>query len=74
MRPDAAVATITLKDELERTRLTHREARLRLVLAALDDRVGELDRHGKRIPEPLQAALDGFRGELAAVRARLRDG
>jgi hypothetical protein len=63
---------LTLNDRLERSRLMHREARLTLVLAALDDRVRELDRHGKRTPEPLLAALDGFREELAAVRARLR--
>jgi hypothetical protein len=63
---------LTLNDRLEPSRLMHREARLTLVLAALDDRVRELDRHGKRTPEPLLAALDGFREELAAVRARLR--
>jgi hypothetical protein len=61
----------TLHDRLERSRLIHREARLRLVLAALDDRVRELDRYGKRTPEPLLAALDGFREELEAVRGRL---
>ena len=62
----------TLHDRLERSRLIHREIRLKLVLAALDDRVRELDRHGKQIPEPMMAALDGFRTELATVRARLR--
>jgi hypothetical protein len=61
----------TLHDRLERTRLIHREARLQLVLAALDDRVRELHRDGKATPEPLQAALDGFQAELAAVRTRL---
>jgi hypothetical protein len=62
---------LTLHDRLEQTRLLHRETRLKLVLAALGDRVRELDRHGKRTPEPLLAALDGFREELETVRGRL---
>jgi hypothetical protein len=60
-----------LRDDLERWRLSHRQARLTVVLAALDDRLAELRRHGRRPPEPLLAARRSFREELAAVRARL---
>jgi hypothetical protein len=67
-----ATRTLTLNDRLEQTRLIHREARLTLVVAALDDRVRELERHHKRSPAPLLAALHGFREELATVRARRR--
>jgi hypothetical protein len=63
---------LTLNETLEQTRLIHREARLTLVIAALDDRVRELDRHDKRTPEPLLVALHEFREELATVRARRR--
>lgn len=63
---------LTLHDRLERVRLVHREARLKLVLAALDTRVQELKRDGERTPAPLLAALAGFQDELATVRARLR--
>jgi hypothetical protein len=63
---------LTLNDRLEQTRLIHREARLTLVVAALDDRVRELERHENRTPEPLLAALHEFREELATVRARRR--
>lgn len=59
---------LTLRDSLIRSRLIHREARLQLVLAALRDRMHELDRCDARIPEPLLAAHTGFQEELAEVR------
>ncbi len=61
-----------LRDHLERSRLTHREGRLLVALSALDERVAELRRHGRRPPQALLAARRSFRDELAAVRTRLR--
>lgn len=63
--------TIALRDGLERTRLTHRAARLKVVLLALDDRLAELRHLGQAPPEPLLSARRSYREELAAVRARL---
>ena len=65
----------SLSDVLLRSRLIHREARLRLVLAALRDRTREVDRDDTtRIPEPLLAAIADFEQELADVRERLHNG
>jgi hypothetical protein len=61
----------TLSDSLATSRLTHREARLRLVLAVLGERVRDLEQRGDRVPEGLRAAIRGFHEDLAGVRRQV---
>lgn len=68
----ARPSTLTLRDSLVRSRLIHRKARLQLVLAALRDRVHELERPDAPVPEALLAAITDFEAELAAVSEGLR--
>ncbi len=58
----------TLRANLERARLTHREHRVEQVLARLGERRSE--REGA-VPKGLDQAIDGFSVELTLVRAQL---
>jgi hypothetical protein len=55
--------------ELEHHRLRHREARLRLVVRRLEDRVDDKRRHGHLVPLALRASLDDFRNELGRIQS-----
>lgn len=59
-----------LAAQLERDRLAHRIARLRTVVAALDERRRFRDGQGA-IPLPLIQAIKGFRRELREAERRL---
>jgi hypothetical protein len=60
--------TTRLGGELEYYRLRHREARLRLVVRRLEDRVADKRRHGQFVPLALRASLDDFRAELSRIQ------
>jgi hypothetical protein len=67
----AALRPASLGADLRRRRLEHRAARLRRVLAALDDRaLWRRDLDGD-VPGPLQEAIAGFRRELTEVEKEL---
>jgi hypothetical protein len=67
------VSSGSMRQELERHRLEHRARRLRLVVAALRERVAAAAAHGP-VPPGLHRALADFSSELAQVRARLSGG
>lgn len=62
----------TLSDELLRTRLQHRLARITAVLAQLRERADDYARRGK-VPLALQHAIRDFNIERMAVEQRLEE-
>ena len=67
----AALRPASLGADLRRRRLEHRAARLRRVLAALDERaLWRRDLDGD-VPAPLKEAIAGFQRELAEVEREL---
>lgn len=56
--------------DLERDRLSHREARLRLAVHRLEQRVEEKRRHGHLVPLALRASLEDLRSELGRLQQR----
>ena len=66
-----AEASRTLTEDLERQRLEHRAARMRLVIRELRLRAdSHEDRHGA-VPVPLRHAIAGFAIEMAKIERRL---
>ncbi len=72
--PSATAASdfTTLSDELLRTRLQHRLARITAVLAQLRERADDYARRGK-VPLALQHAIRDFNIERMAVEQRLEE-
>ena len=62
---------IRLGADLEADRLQHHEARVRLVVRRLEERVSEKRDRGEPVPVALHASLADFRSELARLQDRL---
>ena len=68
----SSTSPASLGHRLEHERIEHRARRVRLVLAALQDRAVLRSRDGV-VPPPLQEAIRGFHTELRTLNQRLSD-